>query len=449
MIRIFKYKYLKMNGLSGLFYFLLLFGMISCGGGGKLKEVVNAIEKTDSCKLDLKNTYEVYIPERNNVNEKLPLLVIIDAHGSGAFALEKFKQGANQYPAILVASSYVKNGFANYEGAIQTLIDDVRQKYPAGETVFMTGFSGGARMALGYALSHPLNGLILCGALANADQINALRCPVISISGMDDFNFMETAQYLFQEQLIPGNLKIELTNASHNWPDSLMLANAFGFLQISSLAENISAQTNSQLQKYCQNQHVRIETLEKQGDFLKAALLARNMSSSKPFNTDKSFASRYNELKANSEYNSQLNRLKKCLNFEIGARQPYIDAFKTKDSVWWKNEIKTINEKIKTEQDSFKIDMYRRIKGFWGIACYSFGNQAIKEQNAEMLNKIVSVYKLVEPENTYVLYFSAFPYFWKGNNEACISMLKKALDAGFSDIDQLKMDFPESVFSKL
>jgi len=93
--------------------------------------------------------------------------------------------------------------------------------------------------------------------------------------------------------------------------------------------------------------------------------------------------------------------------------------------------------------------MYQRIKGFWGIVCYSFGNQTINEKNAVMLNKIVSIYRMVEPENPYVLYFSAFPYYWKGNNEATISVLKNAREAGFTDMGQLKKDFPESIISKL
>ncbi len=174
-----------MNRFFLLLYSTLLCALFSCSSAGKSNETekvsgqaVQVIEKTDSCKLDPKNTYEVYIPKRSASVEKLPLLVIIDAHGSGKFALDKFKQGANQYPAILVSSNLVKNGFEGFEGAIRTLIEDVRQKYPAGETVFMTGFSGGARMALGYGLVHQLSGLILCGALANAGQINALRCPV-------------------------------------------------------------------------------------------------------------------------------------------------------------------------------------------------------------------------------------------------------------------------------
>ena len=442
-------KYIYMNRLFLLLYSMLFCTLISCSGTGKSNETVKAVEKSDSCKLDSKNTYEVYIPERNNFVGKLPLLVIIDAHGDGKFALNKFKEGAKQYPIVLIASNLIKNGFEGYEGAIQTLVEDVRQKYPIGETVFMTGFSGGARMVLGYALSHQVNGLILCGALANPDQINALRCPVISISGMDDFNFMETAQYLFQEQLAPVNLKIELTNASHSWPDSLMLANELGFLRLSCQTDDIPSLPKSQLELYCQHQQSRIDTLKMQGDFLKALLVSRNMASTEPFNNDKTFASTYETLKINPGYLNQMQKLEKCLNFEISVRQPYMDDFRTKDTLWWKNEISTTDEKIKTEPDAFTKDMYMRIKAFLGIVSYTFCRQAIKERNMEGLNKILSIYRMLEPENPDMLYFSSFPYFWKGNNEATLSMLKKALKAGFSDRSQLKNDFPESISSKL
>ena len=306
-----------MNRLFLLLSATLLCGLVACSGAGKSNETVKAVAKTDSCKLDSRNTYEVYIPQRSSADEKLPLLVIIDAHGNGKFALEKFKQGASLYPTLLVASNFVKNDFEGYVGAIQTLVDDVQQKYPVGKTIFMTGFSGGARMVLEYALAHPVNGLILCGALANSNQINALHCPIISISGMDDFNFMETAQYLFQEQQTPTNLKIELTNDSHGWPDSLMLTNELGFLRLSCQAEDTPSLPKLQLERYCQNQQLRIDLLQQNGDFLKAALVARNMATTEPFNDQKTFATSYNELKSNQGYTSQLTRLEKYLQFEI------------------------------------------------------------------------------------------------------------------------------------
>jgi hypothetical protein len=56
---------------------------------------------------------------------------------------------------------------------------------------------------------------------------------------------------------------------------------------------------------------------------------------------------------------------------------------------------------------------------------------------------------MLEPENPDMFYFSSFPSYWKGNNETTITMLNKALKAGFSDMGQLKSDFPESITSKL
>jgi hypothetical protein len=438
-----------MNKIFFLLYSMLFCILVSCSGTGKTNTAAQAVEKTDSCSTDKKNTYEVYIPKQEHSGEKLPLLVIIDSHGMGKFAIDKFKQGANQYPAVLIASNLIKNGYEDSDGAIKTLIEDVRRKYPVGETVFLTGFSGGARMALGYALTHQVNGLILCGALANADQINQLHCQVISISGMDDFNFMETAQYLFQEESTPANLKIELTNASHSWPDIPMLTNTLGFLRLSVHAADIPILPESLLKQYCQSQQARINSLKQQGDYLKAVLVSRNMALTEPFNKDKAFASTYSILKTNPESINQLNRLGKCLQVETNERQPYIDAFQTKDILWWKNEIRTNDEKIKTEKDSFTRDMYRRIKGFWGIATYSLCKQAVKGQNTEVLIKLLSIYSMLEPENPDMFYFSSFPSFWKGNNEMTIIMLKKALKAGYSDMGQLKSDFPESISTKL
>ena len=430
-------------------YILLFCILVSCNGAGKSTVSTKVVEKTDSCKLDAKNTYEVYIPSRENDVDKLPLLVIIDSHGSGKFALDKFKRGANQYPAVLIASNLIKNGYEGYEGAIQALIEDVRQKYPVNETVFMTGFSGGARMVLGYGLAHSLNGLIMCGALANADQLNALRCPVISISGMDDFNFMETAQYLFNEKLTPSNLKIELTNSSHSWPDSLILANALGFLRFSYKDVDNPALPESKFILYCQQKQARINSLKKQGEFLKATLVAGNMALTKPFNSNAVFATTYQALKATPGYISQLNRLKKCLDYEISVRQAYVDAFQTKDTVWWKNEISNTDKKINEDKDPYTIDMFRRIKGFWGIACYSLCKQAINQHNVEVLTKILSIYRVLEPENPDMFYFSSFPAFWTGNTESALSTLKKAINGGFSDRSQLTNDFPESFTSKL
>lgn len=433
-----------MNRFFSFMFTLLLASLVSCNGVSKTNEAAKAFQKTDSCRTDSKNSYEIYVPKRGNNQEKLPVLVILDSHGGGKFALEKFKAASDQYRVVLAASNLVKNGYADFDKAIGTLIEDVRQKYPVSETIYLTGFSGGARMALGYALAHPVNGLILCGALGSPQQIGVLSCPILSISGTDDFNFVETAQYLLQEEVMPQNLRVELTNASHSWPENALLADAVGALRLSEPTASAA-----QLSVYSRRQQARIDSFKKDNEWLKAEQLARNMAMANNLDKGKTFRKEYNTLKASSGYSGQLNQLGQCLSNEMNLRQSYIESFSSKDEAWWENEIKRVDEQIKNSPDPFSQDMYRRIKGFWGIACYSYCKQAVAGRDAAMLSKILKVYQAVEPRNPDMFYFSAFLPYWKGDDASAVEALAKAVGAGYGDFNQLRKDFSEDVVRRM
>jgi len=393
--------------LSTLVVLLLCNGTTSCVNASTNVSAISAVRCVDRCAPDTSNSYEVFVPERMKPDQKFPLLVIIDPHGSGKTALEKFRPAADRFPAVLVASNLIKNNFAGYENALHVLIEDVRAKYPVGEVTFLSGFSGGARMAIGYAMNHPVNGLILSGALAGPEELRKVGCPVFSISGTDDFNFMETAQYLFQETAIPANLKIELIESSHSWPDSLILADAFGLIRLSCPeAEALSASKIS-LKEFDRLQLKKMVMLKSQNEWIKALLVARNLSTTAPFNKEKAFSANYETLKVSPEYAAQLNRLTECLRLESQVRQPYMDAFHTKSLEWWKNELASVQNQIQTAPDPFTRDTYRRIKGFWGIVCYSLCQQAVQEHNTQSLNQIVSIYRILEPENPDMMHFTS------------------------------------------
>lgn len=433
-----------MKKIPFLTYLIALLSLASCNGMTQ-NNVSKAIQKTDSCQLDAKNKYEVYIPGGVAKTDKLPLLVIIDSHGEGKFALQKFKLSADKYPAIIVASDYVKNGFEGYDGAIQTLIDDVSKKYPVDGKVFLTGFSGGARMALGYGVNHSVNGLILCGALGNAQQISSMVCPVFSISGMDDFNFVETAQFIFNQETMPLNLKIELINLTHSWPDSVTLARAFGFLQLSN-GSNFSQKT---VEEYDKQQLAHIDSLVQTGNAIEAALVARNLSGTTPFNQNKAFQEKYSIITTGDKYKNQLQHLTDNLQFEMKVRDSYLEAFQSQNTDWWKNEINNLDKTIAAEKDNFNKDTYIRIKAFLGIVCFSYGKQFVKQHDETDLKKVLFIYKSLEPENSDMYYYSAFPYYWKGDTENTVKMLKQAVNKGFSDQNQLTTDFPISISSKV
>ena len=70
-----------MNRFFSFMFTLLLASLVSCNGVSKPNEATKAFQKTDSCKTDSGNSYEIYVPQRVGKQEKLPLLVILDSHG--------------------------------------------------------------------------------------------------------------------------------------------------------------------------------------------------------------------------------------------------------------------------------------------------------------------------------------------------------------------------------
>jgi pimeloyl-ACP methyl ester carboxylesterase len=297
-----------------------------------------------------------------------------------------------------VASNKVQNNVPDFQTIIQALVADVTSKYPVGPDLYLSGFSGGARMALGFALTRPVNGLILSGALAGAQELKQVTCPVYALSGTDDFNFLETAQYLFQEESTPTNLQIELTRSSHGWPDSLTLADAYTFVRTAG-----STTTNEAFEK---RQLAKIERLNAVPAKIMARWTARNMANTLPFSQNKAFATLDGQLRNSPGYADEMKRLLTNLQMETSVRDGYIKAFDSQNADWWTAELAKVNRRIETATDPFEQDAYRRIKGFWGIVCYSLCNRAVGSGDLQALKRYVATYRVLEPENPDMLRFS-------------------------------------------
>ncbi len=384
---------------------LILSGITSaCHPLNKNTENRVTVEKSDSCRSNPAHTYEVFIPKHKEPDRHLPLLVAIDPHGDGKLAIEHLKEAAVRYPAVIVASNLIQNNDQNYMHELDELIGDVKSRYPVGDHMYLSGFSGGARMALGYAQNHAIDGVIAAGAFASHDQLSAIKCPVMGLIGMDDFNFLETAQYIFNPASLPSNAHIELTEASHEWPESKMLADVFGWFQLAN--EEIETFNKQKFQQYIKDQKVRIDSLAGAGELLQAVCIGRNMASVNAFEKIGSFKSNTEELTGKESYKQQLSQLEKSLRFELKWRQAYGQALLEKDEAWWQKEISALHMKMNSEPDEMMQMAYKRLSGFIGIACYSYAGQFAARKDIPHLGQILMVYRLAEPENQDMLHFS-------------------------------------------
>ena len=422
--------------------FIMSVIFVSCVGNEKKDNIISSILKTDSCTLYPEHHYEIYIPQRINIKKTLPLLIVIDSHGAGKYAINKFKQTADKYGTIVVVSDLIKNNFKEYITATDKLIQDVKNKYPVKDKILLSGFSGGARMALNYAIDHKTSGLILCGAFASPRQLSLLSCPLVSITGINDFNFSESAKYFFRIEEIPYSLKFELTTDSHQWPNEKTLSRALGYII---MEEKNSEKSNREKKSFYSIQNKRIDSLQKKGEYIKSSLIIHNIINS----NQKVLRKKLSELTENNEYLKQISLLGENLKIEEKSRQPYYKALQEKDTVWWKNEISNLEHRIDTTENLWTKSMYYRIKGFWGIACYSICNHAVQYKQIKELRHILPIYSILEPNNPDVFYFSAIADMLQGNNKNAVRNLKKAKELGYSDLKQMQKDFPTEILNLL
>lgn len=430
-----------------LFPVILLFPLIflfSCNQ--KNSDLTSeAVEKTDSCQQAPKVTYKVFVPKTNSGCSNLPLLIVLDPHANGKLSVRKFKKAANRFSCIIIASSTIKNGSQDYVNTIKLLIDNAHAKYSEGKIIYLAGFSGGARMALNYAQYFPVNGVIACGAMSAPEQLNTINCPVMCIVGMSDFNFIEAAQYIFNPEQAPKVLNLRFTTETHAWPDENTLTEALGILFLHQDNKKVCSPVKKSMQNFEKSLTEKFDSLMKSDQFIDAALLARNLSKIETL----SFDDRLQTVEYSPGFNQALNSLRESIRFELTVRNAYYSALNNEDLEWWKQEIASINKNLEEDTDFYRKYALERIKGFLGIMCYSLCDNSFKNNDLSSTGKILDIYKMIEPANPDMYYFTALFEYKTGHTERVEELLHQAIQSGFSDMIRMKSDFPKAIVSPL
>ncbi len=397
--------------MRAIFFFLsislLIFNGLFCSGQEtNISKKTSEIDKVETCRSNSKHTYQVFVPSVDPGFKQIPLLVVIDSHGDGKLAVDGFKEAAQKYQVIVAGSNLIQNNDANYIREMEELVADVKSRFPVGDILFVGGFSGGARMALGYATGHKTSGVIAYGALASAQQLTSLNCRVFSVIGMDDFNFSEVASFVINPHETPSNLLLETTEATHAWPQKSVMQQSLAYMLVSTMPPGTPAEKKKIVQEYSAEQKARIDKLLKANKYIQVALIMRNMFQFHYFEREGSYFNSYDELANSMQYQQQVDRLSKSVQFEMNVRNGFYSAILEKDSAWWQQDVDMLNNKIETEKDEFMLSAYKRIKGFLGIFCYSMCGRFAEERNVQNLEKVLVVYRMAEPKNPDVQLFS-------------------------------------------
>ncbi len=235
----------RIMAVSVLFLFLLAAPAAELPRG----TVIDRVETADNPQ----QSYALYLPSNYSPDRAWPILYCLDPMARGRVPVELFSKAAERDGVIVAGSNNSRNGPTEpVRKAIQALVTDTHARFKVDDSrVFVTGFSGGSRLALDWAQGSPLAGVIAVGAGFLNEVPKQFHTRVFAAAGVDDFNYGEL--YVLSRELAARGVdnRFEEFKGGHQWlpAESAEHALAYMLKRSPGLPAPDSAQTRREIER--------------------------------------------------------------------------------------------------------------------------------------------------------------------------------------------------------
>jgi hypothetical protein len=188
------------------------------------------------CEADPSQSYALYLPSNYAPGRKWSLLIAFHPAARGRAMVEKYAAAAERYGYIVAGSNNSRNGpWASSLAAIQAMPPDLARRFSIDpKRIYLTGMSGGSRVALEVALgTNDIAGVIASSAGYPDSQPRArLSFPLFGTAGTDDFNQLEM-RLLDRKLTTPHRLAI--FEGGHTLPPDAIALEAIEWMEIQAM----------------------------------------------------------------------------------------------------------------------------------------------------------------------------------------------------------------------
>lgn len=396
---------------------------------------------------DPSQSYSLYLPSTYITSKVYPVIYIFDAHGTGNFPVSMYKDLAEKYGYILIGSNNSKNGISWEESKViaNNLFSDSHQRLSVNtDRIYLLGFSGGARVANALCLTNGgISGVICCGAAAPAINNKDPRSnyTFLGICGNKDFNYIEMRKYDMVGLAGKGvkHAFIEF-DGKHEWPAMEVMNDAFLWTELNAIRNKKAPANDSLVLAISGSMLKEIHELQKKKQTFEVYNLVRKginfLDGLTPLTE---YYDIYNSLKANAEVDKRLKKEDVIWKKEDELKGYYQRAIQTKNKDWWKQDIASLNKKIKTG-DPDEALMYQRVLAHLSIIAYMQTTSMLQNNNFVAARMFDDIYIIVDRTNSEAYYLQAQLYAIEGNQKEMINSLNEAVKNGFNDIGRLQND---------
>jgi predicted peptidase len=111
-------------------------------------------------KTSMDTNYSLYLPSNYNASKKWPLLYVFEPAARGKLGVEVFDKYAEKYGYIVVCSNNSRNGpFMDNYAVLELTLESLQYRLSIDmDRFYVTGFSGGSRTAVSFAVLNPICG---------------------------------------------------------------------------------------------------------------------------------------------------------------------------------------------------------------------------------------------------------------------------------------------------
>jgi len=192
------------------------------------------------CATDSTQSYALYLPSNYTPERAWPILIGFSPGANGRSIVELYRAAAEQYGYIVAASNNSRNGPLAGSG-ITPMTADLGSRFPiAAGRFYMTGMSGGSRVALQVALvSKKIDGVIAMSAgFPDSQTRSSVPFPIFGTAGTEDFNYVEM-KLIGRELKTPH--RIVIFEGGHQLPPAPLALQAIEWLEVQAMAKGTRA----------------------------------------------------------------------------------------------------------------------------------------------------------------------------------------------------------------
>lgn len=188
--------------------------------------------------------YSLYLPSAYTPARAWPVIFAFDPRARGRTPVERYQAAAEKFGYIVAGSNNSRNGAVASSNQAAAMAADAGKRFQIDpKRIYAAGMSGGARVAMGLALSSEMIAGVIDSSAAYPDGKLRKTVPfvVFGTAGVEDFNHHEMREL---DRTLNSPHRVAIFEGGHVWLPSELAIEAVEWITLQAMASGRTARNN-------------------------------------------------------------------------------------------------------------------------------------------------------------------------------------------------------------